>query len=173
VAECVPGLFNVRLLVQHVVFVFRQVIHDRIIHPQRSQDEITQFLDAPEFLASNVVHLSRHEVIHYVSESGDEIIDIHEDAMVPEVYVVRQTVKRSIREQTHHAAIIVVVLSGTVGVEESQSNHRVSEPFLEIHDLNFIHPFGHRVIVVLDNRVVQRNVFRQDALVFVAVNFRR
>ena len=67
----------------------------------------------------------------------------------------------------------MVVLAGPIGIEESQANHRIAEPFLEIHDLNFVHPFGDSVVVVLNDRMVQWNIFRQDMLVLVAIDFGR
>ncbi len=79
--------------------------------------------------------------------------------------------KRPVSEQTDDAAIIVVVLPGPIRVEKPQPYDRVPEPLFEIHDLNFIHPFGDGVVVMLDDRVVQRNVFGENALVFIAIYF--
>ena len=66
----------------------------------------------------------------------------------------------------------MVVLAGSVCIEESQPDDGITEPLFEIHDLNFVHPLRNCVIVVLDNGVIQRNVFGKDMLVLVAVNFR-
>src|SRR5262249_46036398 len=136
-------------------------------------NQVAQVLDAPELLAANVVDFARNEVVGDVRQGGNEIVDIHEDAVISEIDVVRQPVQRTIREQANDAAIVVVILSGTVCIEEAKTHHWNAESLLKVHHLDFIHPLRHGIVVMLDDRVVQRNIFGQYRLVLVAVNLRR
>src|SRR5262249_16061484 len=124
-----------------------------------------------EFIAADVIHLARNKVIHDICQRGNEVVDIHKDAMVPEINVIRYTVKSSIRKQTNDAAVFVVILARPIAIEESQAKDRIAEALSEIHDLNFVNPFGDGVIVMLNDQMVQWNIFRKDMLVLVAIDF--
>ena len=137
------------------------------------QDEIAEFLDASEFLAADVVNLTRNKVVHDIGKRGDEIIDVHEDAVIPEINVVRNSMQRPICEKANNAAIVVVILAWSVCVEEPQANDRITKPLFEIHDLNFIDPFRYRIVVVLNDGVIEGNIFGENVLMLVSIDFGR
>ena len=170
--EGLPSLIDVRPFVHHVVLVFGQIIHERVIRPEMIQNQVAQLLYTAELVTADVVNLARDKIIDDVCQRGNEIVDIHEYSVISQIDVVRNAVEGSIGEKTNDASIIVVVLAGSVCIEESQPDDGITEPLLEIHDLNFVHPLRDGVIVELDNGVIQRNVFGKDMLVLVAVNFR-
>ena len=93
--------------------------------------------------------------------------------MVSQIHVVRNAVKSSICKETDNAAVVVVVLARAIRIEKSQANHGNAEAFLEVHNLDFIYPFRDCVIIVLNDGMIERNVFGQDVLVFVTIDFRR
>ena|SRR5437773_3829045 len=81
--------------------------------------------------------------------------------------------KSSISKEAHDASVIVVVLPRTIGIKKSQANDRISEALLEIHDLDFIDPFRNRIIVVLNDGMIQGYIFSKDVLMFIPVDLRR
>jgi hypothetical protein len=92
--------------------------------------------------------------------------------VVTEINIIWKPVKSSIGEQTNNTSIVVVILSRSICVEKSQPDYRITEPLLEIHDLNFVHPLRNGIIIVLNNGMVEGNVFRKDLLVLVTINLR-
>ena len=133
-AKCPARLFDIRPLVEDVVFVLRQLIHKRVVEAKMIQNEIAEFLDASELSTTDVVHLARHEVARDVGQTGNEVVDVHENAVVAKIYIVGKAVQCAIGKKTHDAAIVVVVLAGSIGIEKSQTDNRIAEPLLEIHD---------------------------------------
>src|SRR5271157_2078170 len=170
VPEGASGPGDVRPLILHIVLVFGQVSDVSVVATKIPENQIAQLSHTSEFFTSYVVHLTGNEIIDDVGQRRDEVVDKHENAMVAFVDLIRQSTQGPVNKQANYASIIVVVLSRTIGVEETQSHALVPIALLKVHDLDFVHPLGHSVVVVLDNRMLQGDVLAQDVCVFVAVD---
>src|SRR5262245_60718398 len=101
VPEGLLRLRDVRSLVLHVVRLFRQVLDPPVVLAEIVEDQAAGSLDTRELTAADVEHLTRREVLAGVGQRGDEIVDVHKDALIALVDRVRQVVEGSVAEQAH------------------------------------------------------------------------
>src|SRR5437867_3792888 len=110
-------------------------------------------MDASELLTSNVIHLARLEVFADGSECWNKIIYVHKDTVIALVNLIRQAMQSAVDEQANHASVGMIIFAGSIRVEKAEAHAWIAIAFLKIHDLDFVHPLGCGVIIVLYDRM--------------------
>src|SRR5271157_3230793 len=116
-------------------------------------------MDTSIFLATNIKDFTRNEMIRDIRQRRNEIINIHKYTMISFIYLVGNAKKGTIAEQTNHATIMMIILPWAVGIKEPKPYTFIAIAFFKIHDLNFVNPFRYRIIVLLYDRLINRNIF--------------